>query len=439
MSITAQYEAISAIITTGSLRVLNSAPDNYFTDEQPARLVRWLRTHLRTYGTFPTLQIVAQQTGITLPTTTQPVQYYLDNIKMRLSYEAVSQTTERLVANLQTQNMTEVANIIRDLAQNATRYETSTNVYKDLPSIIDDFTQKINSNVFGNTHQVITSGFPEIDERCGGGWYRGDLITFAGRPGRGKSLFMIKMAYSAWLAGNSVMFVSMEMPSEQVFRRVMNLHTGVNPEHLRTSQISTETRFRLIEAANQMRGSVTPFDVVEGGMKKTTFDVLNLVRERRPQILYVDSAYLLQSDRKRFGSSGRRETISDTIEELKAVALEMDIPVVISTQFNRKADDKPVKKSNERANPVSHLSVSMLGETDVIGQASSVIIGLENPAPPHHRTRKYLTILKGREGEYGAWECNYIFYPPNFSIIRSIEDLSGEDNVSTEVALDFMA
>ena len=179
-----------------------------------------------------------------------------------------------------------------------------------------------------------------------------------------------------------------------------------------------------------------------GSFRQSVPAVRALCEELSPDIVFVDASYLLIPQKKRAGSSGRRESVSDVVEELKALAIDINRPIIQSVQFNRQAE-KPTKQvrthdsrgegrsdnstnnesagnrinamNEEHTNNVLHLSLAKIGETDVVGQASSIVLGLDKYAyAPFEDSRRYLAVLKGREGESGVFVVNYNFSPVNF-------------------------
>lgn len=139
--------------------------------------------------------------------------------------------------------------------------------------------------------------------------------------------------------------------------------------------------------------------------------------------MYTDAAYLFKPERKRSGSGSRRETIGDVVEELKRITADAKKPIVGTVQFNRQAEDRrrganarrreeAQSEDGEEAaprpfNPIAHLDLDVIGETDVIGQSVSHAIGMDFAPDPFSREMRAFGFLKGREGEDGSWLCNY--------------------------------
>jgi hypothetical protein len=169
-----------------------------------------------------------------------------------------------------------------------------------------------------------------------------------------------------------------------------------------------------------------------------------LAESMNPDIVYVDASYLLLPEKKRFGQNSRREQVSDVIGDLRKTSLALDRPFIQSVQFNREAKRDRVRapgqsgeQQEERRSPIAHLSLEKIAETDVIGQASVIVIGIEKYNAPFEDVRRWMGFLKGREGETGYWGVNYSFNPVDFSIIRP--EATGDDEELPEANLNWMA
>jgi replicative DNA helicase len=210
-------------------------------------------------------------------------------------------------------------------------------------------------------------------------------------------------------------------------RRLFGLQTGVNPNFIRSGRLSTAAEREMRRQLVAMAETEVPLYWLAGNFKKTIPALKASIYEAEPDIVFLDAAYLLKPESKQ--KSSRREVIADVIEELAGLFKEIDRPGIISVQFNRQAV-KPKKGEDEEAstNPLGHLSLEKIGETDVIGQSSSIVLFLEKGDAPHENTRRYMGIGKGREGEEGWMEFNYKFQPVNMSMIRDHRSARRADN-----------
>ena len=110
------------------------------------------------------------------------------------------------------------------------------------------------------------------------------------------------------------------------------------------------------------------------------------------------------------------------------MTIDLNRPIIQSVQFNRKAELVRTRENTGNTNPTSHLSLAKIGETDVIGQSSSIVFGVAKAFAPHTLDRRWLAFLKGREGEGGTFQIRYEFSPVNFGLVS----IGAEDNSDAE-------
>jgi len=382
---------------------------------------RFIRSHFDEHRVIPTKEIIRENTGVQLPPlpsndAAQPISYYHGRCRqramMRNAVEPYNRLQDALANPRESIETLEIA--IDDLYQMKTRFLRAGSGIELSDTLIERVINESNERrMSGGTLSGITTGWPSLDAAMDG-YNRDDLVVWVGRPGRGKSWFLLRQAYEAWTAGYKPLYISMEMGGTQNMRRILGLHSGVNPTLIKRGQIGT-LAMPLLEARAQELLRLRPLHMVTANFSRTVDQIANFVDEYTPDIVYIDAGYLLTPRKKRFGSGGRRETISDVIEEIKEMSGNFGIPFVITVQFNRNAEQRRRgananrrEGSNEGVDPIAHLSLAEIGETDVIGQAASHVLGIEYPPfPVPQNAYRVFGFLKGREGETGWWATNY--------------------------------
>lgn len=208
----------------------------------------------------------------------------------------------------------------------------------------------------------IATGFTSFDEKTSG-LQKSDLIIVAGRPSMGKTSFAMNLAETAALnGGHSVAVFSMEMPGEQLALRMMSSLGRIDSHSLRTGKLDDQDWPRLISAVNMLSkaklfiddtASLTPTDLRARTRR--------LKREHGLDLVIVDYLQLMQVS----GSTENRATeISEISRSLKALAKELNVPIVALSQLNRSVEQRPDKR------PV----MSDLRESGSIEQDADVIL-----------------------------------------------------------------
>lgn len=188
----------------------------------------------------------------------------------------------------------------------------------------------------------IPTGFTMLD-RLLGGFQRGDLITLAARPSMGKSAYAFNLAYNAaMLVGARVAIFSMEMSQEQAAQRWLSMLSHIDSTRLRLGQFQDEEWGGLLYAANEL--SQKPI-FVDDSPGLTITDVRTRARRIWAQdgldLLIVDYMQLMKSVEK--GENNHLE-VSAISKGLKALARELNVPVIALSQLNRGVEQRSDKR-----------------------------------------------------------------------------------------------
>lgn len=371
----------------------------FVSNELPAW--EFISAYYRRHGRLPTYQTV-RENGITLPAGNEPASYYIERCRDRAIFNTIVTEQGELSRSMQSRDMTAAVSIIQRMAQSAGRLQATQDV-ATMAEMIDIVMEQYDAAHRNPGRQGITLGWNYLDEVTGGA-EPGDVITFVARPGMGKSYILTNMARTAWLEGQNVLFVTMEMTGPQIARRMLGIHAGINPDYIRRGQVSTFAENVMHQAAQDLRGGA-PFHMLSGSFNKSVPVVDAAIQEFGPDIVIIDASYLMQpasggSHRKQF------EILSDVGKEIKEMAMARARPVVQSVQFNREAGK------------TKDVDLIHIGGTDVVGQISTIAIAIQKGDAPHENTRRKLKVMKNREGDGGAeMQINFLFNPPDFSFI----------------------
>ena len=409
---------LSALRKAQSKSALYDTPIQYFEEGEELDAFTWMREYVTTYNQFPTPSTFAAETGITPIKTSEPVQYYADDARKRALWQMQISPFGALRTAMEGKSPDEFVEICRQVVAAS----ASLNHKREGLITLSESIELVRED-YGIAHNTIgLRGIPtpyEFLNEITDGWQNSDVITFVARSGRGKTMFLLYCAWVAWKAGYSVLFLSMEMGVIQLARRMFGMHMGIDPTFIRKGNLGTLAAREMHRQMDLIQEETTPFYWLAGNFKKTIPALRAAAYETEADIIFADASYLLKPDgNQKFGQ--RRELIADVIESIGGLCKELNRPIIQSVQFNRTAT-KPKKGDEEesRGNPIAHLSLEKIGETDVIGQVSSLVFGLEVGDSPHERTERYLGLLKGREGEAGWMKTNYRFRPFNMDEVTN--------------------
>ena len=181
----------------------------------------------------------------------------------------------------------------------------------------------------------IASGFGEID-RLTSGWQPSDLIIVAARPGMGKTAFTLSMARNITVENNiPVAFFSLEMSAIQLITRLISSETGLNSEKLRTGKLEKfEWELLNIKVNNLENAPLYIDDTPSLSIFELRAKARRLSSQFGIKLIVVDYLQLmtLGSSQK---SGNREQEISTISRNLKALAKELDIPIIALSQLSR--------------------------------------------------------------------------------------------------------
>lgn len=190
----------------------------------------------------------------------------------------------------------------------------------------------------------VASGFTALD-RITAGWQKSDLVILAARPGMGKTAFVLSMARNAAVDFNvPVAIFSLEMSSVQLVTRLISGETQLKGEQLKTGNLKDFEWEQLNVRVQKL--SEAPI-YIDDTPQLTIFDLRAKARRlksnRGIELLIVDYLQLMRGDESnKLGN--REQEISYISRNLKALAKELDIPIIALAQLSRAVEQRPDKR-----------------------------------------------------------------------------------------------
>ena len=191
----------------------------------------------------------------------------------------------------------------------------------------------------------IPSGFRDIDKETGG-WQNSDLIIIAARPAMGKTAFLLSMARNIAVQHKiPLALFSLEMASVQLITRMIASETGISSEKLRKGQMSDEEWQRLFSNVSELENAPLYIDETPS---LSIFDFRakcrRLVMQHGVKIIMVDYLQLMTANSGKGGAGNREQEISMISRSLKAIAKELNVPVIALSQLSRSVEARPGKR-----------------------------------------------------------------------------------------------
>ena len=205
----------------------------------------------------------------------------------------------------------------------------------------------------------LATGLTDLDNRMGG-LQHSDLIILAGRPGMGKTALATNIAYNVAKAfaqgdvradgqretvnGGVVGFFSLEMSAEQLATRIISEQTGIPSNKIRRGAIDEGDFEKIKDISIELQN--LPFYVDEtGGLSigQLAARARRLKRQRGLDLLVIDYVQLLQGNSRR-AAENRVQEITEITTRLKALAKELNIPILALSQLSRQVESRDDKR-----------------------------------------------------------------------------------------------
>ena len=255
----------------------------------------------------------------------------------------------------------------------------------------------------GNNFTGIPTGYPRLDELTSG-LQSSELIIIAARPSMGKTAFALNLAMRCAIGQQiPTAIFSLEMSKSDLMMRMLAIWGKVNLAQIRKGKLTDADWIRLHQATEVLESAPIYIDDTPRGL--TTLDIRARVRRMRAQhnvgLVIVDYLQLMRASRR---CDSREQEVAEISRSLKAVAKEIDIPVIALAQLNRGVEQRTDKK------PL----LSDLRESGSIEQDADVIMFIHREdvyrKSEEHPKRGIADIIIGkqRNGPIGEIELRYL-------------------------------
>ncbi len=280
--------------------------------------------------------------------------------------------------------------------------ENMGNAFSEAMSIFEDI------NKDGNSKRGVRTGFIALDKKIGG-LQKTDLIILAARPGIGKTSLAMNIVSNAAIEDKAKCAIfSLEMGREQLAQRMLCSVAGVDMGRARTGELTEQDWVKLWKAQKKLADTQIYCD--DNSMNKPSQILTKcrkLKRERGLDLVVVDYLQLMTGDTK---TDSRQNEVSDMSRQMKILAKEIDVPVIVLSQLSRavqqRQDHRPM--------------LSDLRESGAIEQDADMVIFIDRKDQANDEPIKNdsyvaeLIIAKFRNGQPGSvnvgWDGNRVSF-----------------------------
>lgn len=222
----------------------------------------------------------------------------------------------------------------------------SRSVVKQEPQLARDdlarHIESIDNRYSGIGQKAISTGIPDLDKKLNGGLRRGNLIVVAGRPKMGKTALAQNIANNIALDGGVAAVLSMEMSKPELHDRNLASIGRIPLDHLlEPTLLDDQDWMRLTVAVTKISDMALYLDD-QGGL--SLLDVRNKLKQVKRRAGRLDVAVIDYLQLMSAAGDNRNAQIESITRGLKALAKELDVPIILLSQLNRKLEDRPNKR-----------------------------------------------------------------------------------------------
>ena len=280
--------------------------------------------------------------------------------------------------------------------------QKDTKIYKHIEPILSATVKRM-EDIAANPGSTIgvPSGIIDLDKLTAG-FQKGDLVIIAGRPSMGKTALALTIARNAAIENNSgTAIFSLEMSSDQLGQRLLTSEARVDNSHVRRGSLPSGKWKNINIASGKLAQAPLYIDDTPAlSILDLRSRARRLKRERNIEMIIVDYLQLMQGPQN---SENRQNEISQITQSLKALAKELDIPVVALSQLSRAVEQRTKKEPQ----------LSDLRESGAIEQDADVVNFLYRPSvydkdDESVKGMAYLIVAKQRNGPTGRVTASFI-------------------------------
>lgn len=360
-----EYSTLCKVIDGGGFDILAAAriTDAFFMDEENLRVFQWMHEHWNRHGVSPGHGAFTHEfPHLSVIETPEPLDYYLDELRDQRKYALVMGAIDEIKEPLGLGNANQAVKILH-AALDSIHLEVNELQDEDLTETAGESVEYYDR--LGDHVGILgwPTGFPSIDQATNG-LQAEQLVTLVGLQKRYKSMVLMCMDIAAHKAGARTMFASFEMTNLEQRTRHHALRSGISLTRLQRGQHRPEERKMLVRMTHEVDG-MQPFMLVhDPGATTTVSSIAAKIRQHKPDIVFIDGTYLMDSEVPNVQPNSPQALTSIT-RSLKRLAQRDGVAIVQTTQaLSWKA----------RA---GKLSLDSIGYSSSYAQDSDVILGVE--------------------------------------------------------------
>lgn len=320
------------------------------------------------------------------------VGYFAIELKKSFWLSQVSKATRELLGQIDVWEPTKIIDPISAAIEhlNTLTLDGKKEAHRMDEGAVDEYVEQVMADIETGGVKAISTGIEKIDVTLNGGFMPGKLITFAARPGLGKTALATNMALAAAIAGNRVQYVSIELLRNELIDRFVSIHSEMNTRTIASRKYNESQVERFVDTATILRDIPLTLETATKNSWETVEALIRTEhRLKNTKVVFIDYIQQFKFTTRKFMQ--RSNEIGEITAAAKALAMDLEITIVLLAQLNR-----GIEAQAETEPKMSHLK-----DSGGIEQDSDYIGMLFNANEDFHVG---MAIVKNRSGDTGRFK-----------------------------------
>ena len=380
---------VCKIISTGQLEdaISKGVRSDLFMDEECRGMFNYVLDHARRYKSPPSMKAVEQdKPDFEWHLVQDPLDYIVDRFnilaKRRLANEMILELAK--LAD-DPKNGPDIDLHFLDASRKLATLVPSTKVenFRDMDRRIEEYERMKKEGI----KPGVMFGIKKLDDWTGG-MQPHEFVVVAGFSGLGKSTLLMQIAFNAWAAGKTPLYISLEMESKAILRKFDAMAGNLNYHKLKNLDLPEAALKDWRKTAQKIKDSTNGIPVIDSIRNCTPDHVFAETVRHKPDLVVVDYLSLMRSSSPSTRGSSMWQALTEITQDLKQNARTLHVPILAAAQTNRAGGKDGAELDN-------------IGYSLSVVQDSDIFLGLFQDDELREAKEMALRVKKNRDGRLG--------------------------------------
>jgi len=352
---------------------------------KPREAIEFILEHVSKYGQVPDKTTIEQKFGPTFTLKApEPFAYYAKLLRDRHITNVMGEEMTEATKAMSEGELDASIDFIKSALSKAEAIRMEERDFLNLGAVAEDYYAGVMDLCAGRGEAGYEMPWSILND-CAGGVRKGELWIFVGSLKMGKTFLMTFLSSHFFLRGLKVLFVTQEMRVERIATRFFATHFQLPYDGVLRGQLTLDQKEEYRKRVDTFKDEGKTPDLVGTGTVQRPQDVELLMAEVSPDIVIIDAIYRMRSN-DWTPKLSRWENVAQVVDELQKLAIRRNVPIICSTQFNRKQ-----KKDTKEA------TTANIGLAWEIPQNADMVLGVLRPDDLRGNDLCIIGMMEGRD------------------------------------------